>query len=84
MNGKISNLAEICSVRRYTLSEGKAKGLEVIDCDNGTIRFLLNVSKALDVMQLYHKGQNVSFLSKNAFVKESLPFLPPTLSRPHV
>ncbi len=75
MNGKISNTAQICSVRRYTLSEGKSRGVEVIDCDNGTIRFLLNVSKALDVMQLYHKGQNISFLSKNAFVKDNLNFL---------
>ena len=75
MNGKISNRAQVCSVRRYTLAEGRAKGLDVIDCDNGKIRFLLNVTKALDVMQLYHKGCNVSFLSKNAFVKDNLNFL---------
>ena len=74
MDGRVSNPAQLGSVRRYTLSEGKARGVEVIDCDNGRIRFLLNVSKALDVMQLYHEGQNVSFLSKNAFTADNGTF----------
>lgn len=75
MDSKISNFQQVASLRRYTLSEGKEKGLEVIDCDNGTLRFLLNVSKGLDVMQLYHKGQNVSFVSKNGFTAREIPFL---------
>lgn len=75
MDRKISNFQQVASLRRYTLSEGKEKGLEVIDCDNGTLRFLLNVSKGLDVMQLYHKGQNVSFVSKNGFTAREIPFL---------
>lgn len=74
MNGKISNFQQVASLRRYTLSEGKGKGLDVIDCDNGKIRFLLNASKALDVMQLYHEGQNTSFVSKNGFTKREIPF----------
>ena len=75
MDGKISNLAEVASLRRYHLMGGAQDGLEVIDCDNGRIRFLLNVSKACDVMQLYHKGQNVSFISKNGFTKREISFL---------
>lgn len=67
MNPKVSNFKEIATLRRYTISEGREKGLDVIDCDNGKIRFLLNVTKALDVMQLYHEGQNISYISKNAF-----------------
>ena len=74
-NPKISNLRQLASVTRYTLTEGRGKGLEVIDCDNGKIRFLLCVSRALDVMQLWHKGENVSFVSKNGFVSEKVPFL---------
>lgn len=74
MDGRISNFQQQASLRRYTMTEGSEKGLDVIDCDNGKIRFLLNVSKALDIMQLYHEGQNVSFLSKNAFVAREIPF----------
>ena len=75
MNGKISNQMQIASLRRYTYTDGRERGISVIDCDNGKIRFLLNVTKALDVMQLFHKGQNVSFLSKNAFTAREVGFL---------
>ena len=75
MDGRISNFQQVASIRRYTLSEGHEKGLDVLDCDNGKIRFLLNVSKACDIMQLYHEGQNMSFVSKNGFTKRETPFL---------
>lgn len=75
MDGRISNLAQVASIRRYTMTEGRAKGLEVLDCDNGKIRFLLNLSKALDMMQLYHEGQNMSFVSKNGFDSSRIDFL---------
>ena len=74
MDGKISNFAQVASVRRYTFSDGKEKGLEVLDCDNGKIRFIINISKACDIMQLYHEGQNVSFISKNGFTKRKTTF----------
>ena len=75
MDGRICNFAQVASLRRYTLTDGVGKGLDVLDCDNGNIRFLLNVSKACDIMQLYHQGQNVSFISKNGFTKRETPFL---------
>lgn len=74
MDGRISNLGQVSSLRRYTLTEGRGKGLDVLDCDNGKIRFLLNVSKACDMMQLYFEGQNMSFLSKNAFTARETDF----------
>ncbi len=75
MDGRISNLQQVASLRRYTLTDGVGKGLDVLDCDNGKIRFLLNVSKACDIMQLYHEGQNMAFVSKNGFTKREIPFL---------
>lgn len=75
MDTRISNPVQIASVRRYTITEGREAGLSVIDCDNGKIRFLVNASKACDIMQLYHEGQNMSFISKNAFTKREIPFL---------
>ena len=75
MNGKISNYAQVASARRYTITQGQAKGLDVIDCDNGQIRFLVNASKACDIMQLYHEGQNISFISKNGFTNRETDFL---------
>ena len=74
MDERISNFAQLASLRRYTITEGRGKGLDVIDCDTGKIRFLLNVNKACDMMQLYYKGQNMSFISKNGFMQRELPF----------
>lgn len=75
MDGKISNFMQAASLRRYHLIGGAQDGLEVIDCDNGKLRFLINVTKACDIMQLYHEGQNISFISKNGFTKREIPFL---------
>jgi hypothetical protein len=36
---------------------------------------LINVNKICDIMQLYHKGQNMSFVSKNGFTNREIPFL---------
>ena len=74
MDGRISNLMQLASIRRYELTEGAERGLRVLDCDNGRLRFLLNESKALDVMQMYHKGENVSFVSKNGFTAREIAF----------
>ena len=67
MDKRISNCLQSAYVRTYTLSCGKEKGIDVIEVNNGTLRFLLNVSKALDIMQLWHYGTNISFISKNGF-----------------
>lgn len=75
MNKKLNNLDQIAYVRRYVLTEGAAAGLKVIEVYNGVLRFLLNESKTLDIMQLFHKGTNISYLSKNPFTKRETTFL---------
>ncbi len=74
-DGKISNFMQVASVRRYEMTEGQGKGLRMIECDNGKIRFLLNESKGLDISQLWYEGQNISFVSKNGFSAQKTPFL---------
>lgn len=74
MDGRVANFEQVASLRRYEYTEGQERGLRVLDCDNGKLRFLLNESKALDVMQLYHRGQNISFISKNGFTVRETPF----------
>ena len=75
MKGKVNNFKQLASVTRYTITSGQEKDIDVIDCNNGKIRFLLNEGKGLDVMQLYHKGTNVSFLSKNAHTNREIDYL---------
>ncbi|MDE6274152.1 MAG: hypothetical protein K2L87_03785, partial [Clostridiales bacterium] len=73
-DGKISNFMQIAAVKRYTLTDGAMSGLKVIEADNGVLRVLLNESKALDLMQLFDHGENISFLSKNAFTARETAF----------
>ncbi len=74
MNGKISNAKQTAYIRRYTLTEGAEAGLRVVEVYNGKLRFLLNESKALDVMQLFDGETNISFISKNGFTARETPF----------
>ena len=74
MNGKISNAAQRAYIRRYSFTEGKEAGLKIVEVDNGVLRFLLNESRALDMPQLWHKGENVAFLSKNGLSASPAPF----------
>ena len=74
MNGKISNFEQVASLRRYVITDGVGKGLEVLDCDNGKLRFLLNVTKACDMMQMYVDGKNMTFISKNGFTQREVTF----------
>lgn len=73
-NGRINNAAQMFGIKRYTLNGGAEDGLRVIECTNGALRFLLNESKALDIMQIFYKGENMSFVSKNGFTKREIPF----------
>lgn len=74
-NGMINNAAQVIGVKRYVLMGGTENGLRVIECTNGKLRFLLNESKALDIMQLFYDGQNMSFVSKNGFTARETDFL---------
>ena len=75
MDGKISNFAQVAYLRRYTVTDGQEAGLRFLEANNGKLRFLLNESKALDIAQLWHEGDNVSFISKNGFTPREVPFL---------
>lgn len=69
-----NNLDQCIYARRATLSDGKQNGLEIIECDNGSIHFVLDVSHALDIYQLSHEGTNISFISKNGLTSENGSF----------
>ena len=74
MNNKINNSLQTGYIRRYTLTDGKENGLRVIEMNNGILRVLLNESKGLDIMQVWYKGVNMSFVSKNGFTAREVAF----------
>lgn len=72
---QISNLSQVTYIREYTLKSGKEEGVKVIELFNNHLRVLLNKSKALDIMQIFHDGINLSFISKNGFSTRSDDFI---------
>lgn len=74
-DGRINNSLQNAYIRRYTLTDGKEAGLRVIEMAGCDLRVLLNESKALDIMQLWYEGQNMSFVSKNGFTAREIDFL---------
>ncbi|MBQ6921517.1 MAG: DUF4432 family protein [Clostridia bacterium] len=75
VNGRINDPSQVAGIKRYVLSDGAAAGLKVVECDNGKLRFLLNESKALDIMQIFYQGKNLSFVSKNGFIARETDFI---------
>ena len=67
-NGYICHPQQIYSVRRMTVSEGKAKGMEVIEvCTAGGLQVDILPDAGLDIGQVRFRGLNMSFISKNGY-----------------
>ena len=75
MKKEISNLSQITYIREYTITSNSEKGVDVIELVNENYRVLLNKTKALDIMQMYYKGMNLCFISKNGFSTRTDHFL---------
>jgi len=55
-------------VKRYTLTEGLARGVRCIDVDLGELTFTLLEDRCLDIYSVKFKGRQVAWLSKNGVV----------------
>ena len=71
---KCSNSEQTAYLRRYTLTDGRQAGVRIVEIYNGVLRALFNESKALDLIQLFHLGVNMGFLSKNGISASSGAF----------
>ena len=67
-NGHICHRQQLYSVRRMTVSEGKAKGMDIIEvCTAGGLQVDILPDTGLDIGQARYKGTNVTFISKNGY-----------------
>lgn len=66
--GYICHPQQMCTVRRMTVAEGKAKGTEIIEiCTAGGLQVDILPDTGLDIGQVRYKGSNVTFISKNGY-----------------
>jgi len=72
---KIGNSAQLCSAIRSQIVDGRATGERIITVSNGRLNFILSESHALDVLRLWHEGENVGFVSKAGLFAPDEDFL---------
>ena len=66
--GYICHPQQMCTVRRMTVAEGKAKGTEIIEiCTADGLQVDILPDTGLDIGQVRYKGCNVTFISKNGY-----------------
>ena len=66
--GYIGNPAQLVTLRRVTVSEGRAKGTEMIEVRTaGGLELDILPDAGLDIGQCRYKGTNMSWMSKNGY-----------------
>lgn len=67
-SGYLSHPQQIYTLRRVTVTEGKAKHTEIIEvCTAGGLQLDILPDAGLDIGQVRYKGVNMSFISKNGY-----------------
>ncbi len=71
--GYISHPAQLCTLRRVTVAEGKAKGTEMIEVKTaGGLELDVLPDGGLDIGQCRFQGVNMSWMSKNGYDSPAL------------
>ena len=66
--GYIGNPAQLVTLRRVTMAEGRAKGTEIIEVRTaGGLELDILPDAGLDIGQTRYKGVNMSWMSKNGY-----------------
>lgn len=66
--GYIGNPAQLVTLRHVTVSEGRAKGTEIIEVKTaGGLELDILPDAGLDIGQARYKGQNMSWMSKSGY-----------------
>ena len=60
----VGSMQQVASVRRVTFGDGRARGMEAVEVENGPLRYTVMADKCLDICQLRYGGENINFLSK--------------------
>lgn len=62
---KTGNLSQVCGMKEYTWSAGKAKGVDAVDIDAGDLKFTVLASRCLDIGQATFKGLPFGYIAKS-------------------
>ena len=59
------NMRQLCGLKRYTFSDGKAAGIEAVDVETGGgLRFTVLPGRGMDISEMRYCGIPIAYLSK--------------------
>lgn len=66
---KCGTIKQIAGYKRYVYAEGKAKGVEAVDINNGNgLLFTVLLDRNMDIASASYRGVNLSYITKNQIV----------------
>lgn len=66
---KCGKIDQVAGYKRYIFSEGKAKGVEAVDINNGNgLKFTVLLDRNMDIAFADFRGVNFSYITKNGIV----------------
>lgn len=66
---RCGNMNQLAGYKRYILSEGRGKGTEAVDIDNGNgLKFTVLLDKCLDIAGCSFNGINLAYMTNNGIV----------------
>ncbi len=68
----IGNIEQLFGMKKYTFSDGKRKGVEALEIQNGSgLDVTILLDKCMDIYQIRYKGQNLNFITPTGIVAPS-------------
>ncbi len=69
----IGDITQIGGIKKYIFADGRAKGVEAFDVDNGNgLQYTILADRGMDIGRLAYQGMPIAFMSKSGIVS---PFL---------
>ena len=63
---RYGNMRQLCGLKRYTLTDGKASGTDAVDVETGGgLRFTVLPGRGMDISELRYRGVPIAYLSKS-------------------
>lgn len=62
------SIEQIGGIKNYTFNDGRAKGVQAIEIDTGTLRLTVLPDRCMDIAQANYRGTAISWISKTGIV----------------
>ncbi len=70
---RYGNMRQLCGLKKYTFSDGKATGCEAVDVETGgALHFTVLPGRGMDISELRYRGVPIAYIAKSGVTAASL------------